>query len=251
MKKILKSMLVIFAVMMLVVTSTYAWFTSTVTALNNEITVGTLQLAVDEADGMTYGGVWGTDAWEVVRENADGSVTQSTTFTPWVNAAPDDINPYYIGVRNRGTISANIRSYALGAWTAGPRLNGTNGCPVLADANADLIKVATIHQYATTPTGGCESAIGCRNMRDALQTGSWTPVGGLTALDANNVTGLYFGTTTGTGLLADSYFALAENEFVVYRIDLQLDNTANDCYQGATYQFDFTVEGKQVAASTW
>lgn len=257
MKRILKSVFTIAAVLAVLGTGTKAYFSSTVTAQDNVITTGTLLLAVDTAQNNTYVGTWGfPNAWEVVRQNADGSVTQSNFFIPWTGAAPGESFDYFVGVRNAGTIDANIRATATGAWVSGPGF-GTDGCPATAEgANASLVSVTNVHLYAAAPGSGCESHIGCRNLRDGLLTGSWMTLSGLTAGDKTAPdSGMYFyGTTNGntTSTAQADLYNLGGSEFVVYRVTAQLDGPGtNNCYQGATYNFDFTVEGKQYNAPAW
>ncbi len=40
---------------------------------------------------------------------------------------------------------------------------------------------------------------------------------------------------------------LEEGEFAIYEVQARLSTAADNCYQGATYHFDFGVEGYQEA----
>lgn len=261
MQKILKSVVTLAALLAITTSATGAYFTSSVVAPDNVITTGTLLVAVDSAQEDTFVGTWGyPNAYEVVRENADGSYTLGMPFIPWTGAAPDDTHTYTVGVRNNGTIPLNFRAAAVGGWVSGPRFGtaacvgmGVGGSNVEANgtnSDASLVSVSNVHLYAATVGGGCESDFGCRNLRDGLLTGPWTPVAGLTAGDVANPTGWYYGTTLGTdGTSGGSFIALNEGEFAVYQVTTTLDADTNNCYQGATYNFDFNVQGKQVDAS--
>ncbi|MBD3279443.1 MAG: hypothetical protein GF390_01900 [Candidatus Pacebacteria bacterium] len=249
MKKLLKSLLVLAVVATTSVTSTQAYFTSEVTVEDNEIVVGTLLLALDAAQEDSYVGTWGhPNAYNLVRENEDGSVTQTYTLEAWTNAAPGETNTYTVGIRNRGTLDMNVRAAATGAWVDGPRF-GTGGCPSTADADPTLVSVSNVHQYAVTAGGGCESDNGCNNLRDGLASvGAWTPVSGLTAADSGSVVGWYHGDTDGGGD-GDALYTLAESEYAVYQVEVTLSPATDNCYQGATYHFDLTAQGKQPAGA--
>lgn len=271
MKKVLRSLTIVALALTLMVGASSAYFSSSVTAQDNVISTGTLMLAVDTAQNSSYVGTWGApNAWEVVRQNLDGSVTQSNYFIPWTNVAPGETNEYFVSVRNAGTIDANIRATATGSWVSGPRfgqtLPGNDGvagtgddfaCPATpAEADASLVSVSNVHLFAAAPGTGCENQLGCRNLRDALLTGPWTTLSGLTAGDKTAPeAGYYYGTTNGSTNYASNQanlFNLGANEFVIYRVSTALNGPAtNDCYQGATYNFDFTVQGKQYNAPTF
>lgn len=249
MKNILKSIVTIGALAAMLTVSTGAWFTSSVTAQDNVINTGTLLVAVDSAQEDTYVGTWGApNAFNVVEQLANGTVVQNGNFITWDNAAPGDINTYTVGVRNAGSIAFKFRAGATGAWVSGPRF-GTLGCPVdAASADHSLVSVTNIHQYAVTAGGGCEGDFGCRNLRDGLQTGPWTPATGLTAGDSGAVTGFYYGVNEGNGNVGGTPSQIGAGQFAIYQVEAELSNTADSCYQGATYHFDLGVEATQVAA---
>jgi predicted ribosomally synthesized peptide with SipW-like signal peptide len=253
MKQIIKSALMIVASLSIIGSASGAYFTSTVTAADNQITTGTLALAIDSSIDSSNGGtgqLFGLPyTWNVAYQDSLGANIAGTPFTPWVGAAPGDSNSYFVAVRNLGSVPAQIRAAAVGRWTAGPRF-GTLGCPADAvSANAALISVSQVHQYAT---GNCEGVNGCENLYYGLTNVSYFNEAGVSAQNSGPWSGYFYGVTSGT---PDEFnvnrFALAQNEFVVYRVDAQLSTAADNCYQGATYTFDLTVEGKQVADPAW
>jgi predicted ribosomally synthesized peptide with SipW-like signal peptide len=255
--KLIKSFLVLSVVVGVVAGAAHAYFTSSVTAEDNEIEAGSLLVAVDSAQNDSYDGTWGySNAWNVVKEELNGTVVLGNPFLTWTGAAPGDLQHYYVGVRNRGDIPMQVRAKAVGQWVSGPRF-GTTGCPAnAASANAGLVTVDNVHLFAMTmtPTGGCDSEFGCRNLRDALGALGWSPVSGLTAGDSGTGSGNWFYSTVAGASSGDdsaTRYTLGEREFSIYRVDLELNSATNSCYQGATYQFDLTVKGKQVTDPAW
>ncbi len=239
-KKVLKSLLVLTVVLATAGLGTRAWFTSEVTAQDNQITTGTLLLAVDSTDATDSYTPPGT-GYIVVEQNEDGSVSQHNTFPAWTVAAPGDTYSVYLAVRNKGSIPFNYRAAALGAWQDGAPRFGTGSCPVDgADADANLVSVVNVHRYVS---GNCESEPGCQNVRGWLNTGPWTEKAGTSLYDSGPVTGYYE-----DGFA--SIWTLEPSEYVLYRVDLKLSNTTDDCYQGATYHYDLLGEAKQEGA-TW
>jgi len=280
MKKILKSLLVLTLVAVTVTQATRAWFTSTVTAADNEIVVGTLRLAVDAGDPETTGQVWGTDAWNVAYQATDGEVVQNNYFPVWEEAEPGTTYSYYMTVRNVGSVPANVRFNTSGEWSEGPRfgqdLPGADGvsgtaddvyCPTTAEntgsngwpmANQAIV-MNNIHQYASD---FCESEDGCLNLYYGLTSShptAHTNVAGISSGNrtAYNADGWYYGVTGGGGSEAGTPYALADHEFAVYRVDVEFDGDADtgnipyDCLQGATYLLDINTQAKQDLAPNW
>lgn len=278
-KSLLKSTLVLTLTFGITTGSTSAYFSSVVTAPDNEITTGTLLMAIDST--QNHGAYLGTgylespadptlwDGYNLAVQNLDGTVANNGEFEAWSGVAPGDSTSVWAAVTSRGTIPFNFRSAATGEWTAGPRfggdiagpdgLSGTADditCPATpADGDASLVSVTNVHLYrATNAGGGCESDAECINLRDSLLAEGYTAhQAGVTAGDSGPVTGYYYGTEDGAdGTSGGSRLLLAEDEFVIYRIDLELDGPAtNDCYQGATYNYDLTGEAKQEADPAW
>jgi len=258
MKQILKSLLVLAIVVATTAGATGAYFTSNVIAADNEIVAGTLLLAVDTAQNESYNPVWNSQAgaWNVVGDTINGVVV-GQPFITWDNAAPGEENSYYVGIRNRGTIPMNVRAQATGRWVSGPRFGNPSfpSCPATASgANHALVSVAEVKLFAATPTTGCDSEFGCRNIRDSLigLGGGWAPVAGLTAGSVAAPTGMFYGNTNGStnSSAQGDLLALGAQEFVIYRVDAELSPATDNCYQGATYTFDLAVDGKQVNG-TW
>lgn len=236
-KKILKSVLVLALVLATAGTATKAWFTSSVTAADNEIQSGTLLLAVDTAQSETDGRVWGVDAWNVVRELEDGTVDQRGYFIPWTNAAPGEKHSFYVALRNRGTIGMQVRTTVTGEWVEGPRLEE-------CEPDGSLVQVTNVHQFASN---NCEGEYGCHNLYYSLTGLGWEHLPGLESHDASPDPddGYYYGTVGGGGQAEGNHYTMDENQFAVYRFDVELSEEAGNCYQGATYHFDFVGEARQ------
>jgi len=270
-KKILKSILVLTVLLGTVGGATKAWFTSTVTAADNEITVGTLMLAVDSTWNHTYSGAWGSPNADIVVQDEDGVSIQYNNFEAWTNAEPGAYVAYsaeagadtwdtgnysiWMSIRNRGTLDLNYRAAVTGAWTNLPRAATDPACQAAYDldgtgSDPTLVKVRNVHRYDVGVGSGCENHEECRNIRDGLLTGPWTPQSaGTHDLTADPVAGYYYGTDD--GIASGTDIDLAPEEFVVYRVDLQLSETAGNCYQGATYQYDLVGEAKQLDGPAW
>jgi predicted ribosomally synthesized peptide with SipW-like signal peptide len=281
-RKILKSVLVLTFLGLVTVGATRAWFTSSVTAADNEIVAGTLRLAVDAGDPDTNGKTWGTDAWNVAYQSTDGSVVQKTTLFPtWEEAEPGTTYSYYMALRNLGSVPANIRFNTSGEWLSGPRfgqyLPGPDGvsdttddvyCPLTTQNTGNngwpkanlAIKMNNIHQFASI---NCEGENGCLNLYYGLTSSHPTHHTNVAGISAGNRTGYntdgwYYGVTGGGGSSTGNLYGLEQYEFAVYRIDMEFDGDADtgsipyDCLQGATYQFDINTQAKQAEpAASW
>jgi len=96
-KKILKSLLVLGVLGVTLGGATKAWFTSQVTAADNEITTGTLMLAIDSSQEHGYrdAGSWAFPLAYTVVEDIDGvETTYDHTFETWANAEPGVSVPF-------------------------------------------------------------------------------------------------------------------------------------------------------------
>ena len=251
MKNILKSVLTIAALAVTVTGATGAFFNSAVAVENNVIETGTLLLAVDTAQEDTMVGTWGTpNAFNVVRQMVDGSVDQQGNFISWENAAPGLKNTYTVGVRNNGTIPFKFRAAVTGEWLSTPGYNADCVADHGPTPDTSLVSVSNVHQYASD---NCEGDIGCENLYYGLtgHPAGWTHVAGLTGNDGSPAgDGFYYGVDEGTGKKAGTTPTLiGEKEFAIYQVELTLSNTADSCYQGATYHFDLGVEATQEAAT--
>jgi predicted ribosomally synthesized peptide with SipW-like signal peptide len=276
MKKILKSFLVLAIVLGSAGSATKAWFTSQVSAVDNVIQVGTLMMALDSTRQHVNVGTWGFDAAYTVVEDIDGVSTQYDydgggidgyedwspaafgLYAPFDGAWPRPVGNFSIwtSVRNRGTMPMNYRLLVNGRWTSMPR-GGTGACsaynPDGSNGDVNIIKVMNIHRYNGAACGGDQE---CRNIRDGLEALSVDndPVAGTGVHDTAAQLPLgtyYYGTDDGTagGVAID----VDADEYVVYRMDLQMDPTGvadPNCYQGATYHYDLVGEAKQTNA-TW
>ncbi len=276
MKKILKSLLVLAAVSVTMAGATRAWFTSTVTAKDNEISTGTLMLAVDSTRTHSYSPNWTLyDAYTVVRD-LDGESDQRETLEAWTNAEPASYvayedyvasgedpdepgnNSVWMTVRNRGSLPAKAYLNMTGEWTDLPRI-GSASCTSVADeasANHNLVRARKVHIYGGG-SSACENHEECRNLRDALEgLGSWSNIPATySTVDVDYNTGLggtgaTFYLSTDTTADGDAIY-LQPNEFVVVRVDLNLSTSADNCYQNGTYLYDVTLNGSQEANLSW
>lgn len=261
MKRLLRAFLVMALVLATTGVATSAYFTSSVTAADNEIRTGTLMLALDSTRVHTYTTppAWGGDNAYTVVEDVDGVSTAGQPFEPWLNAEPGTYVAYsndsgadnlpagnfsvWLAIRNKGTISFNVGAEASGGWVLPLPRQSTDPACASVTADPTLVKVMNIYRYAN---GGavpsCLSHEECRNLRDALLTGPWTTVSGYSA---RSWTGPI------AGFWSDDEVAFDANEFGIYRIDLNLDSTTDNCYQGATYQYDLNGVAKQVGAPSF
>lgn len=249
MKRLVKAFLVLTMVLGITGTATSAYFTSSVTAADNEIVTGTLMLAIDSTQTHTDNATWTfPHAYNVVRD-VDGVVTKGNSLETWTNAEPGSYVTfsswprekgnfsYWVAVRNRGSLDMYYRLYPnqAGAWSLTRTVDELgNSC---GTGDPSLVRVRNVHRYAVTPSGGCESDEECRNLRDALQgmAGySWTP----TTTSAIDVAGNPLN-NFGNDVL------LKANEFAIYRVDMQLVTSAGNCYQDATYSYEVSGEARQ------
>ncbi len=205
-------------------------------------------LAIDSTKTHSYVGTWGYPNAYVVVEDVDGVSIQYYTFEPWANAEPGVPVSYsswptaagnfsvWLAVRNKGTLPLNYR-YKIkntGDWIAGSRF-GTTGCPTLAGANDALVAIVNVHRY---PSDNCQGSLECANLYYGLKTGPWINKTGVSSGDSNPGTAYY-----------DDTLSLAAQEFVVYRVDLNLNSGTSNCYQGATYQYSSLGQAKQLGAA--
>lgn len=258
MKKVIKSILVIMVLAAVVTVATGAWFSSGATAEDNEITTGTLLIAMEStldydnnaantftSDALTETELADYMAYLVAEDNADGNRTNPNKFGAWVNAAPGDSTSRYLAIRAKGTVPMNYRVNANGEWTDGARF-GLPGCPEgpggPSTGDETLVYVGNVHQFAGND---CAGDVACEALRDSLESRGYTAVAGLVASD----TGVATSVVTGRVDMADNTSALVqlgENEFALYRVDLSLDGPrTTNCYQDATYLYDVDAEAKQ------
>lgn len=247
MKRLLKAFLVIASVLAVAGTASSAYFTSSVTAADNDITTGTLMVAIDSTRTHSYSPNWSLyDAYNVVKD-VDGVTIAGNPLETWSNVEPgvystfsdwprqDGNFSYWIAVRNRGTLDMYFKVYPNqnGSWTLTRTVDELGNSCGVGDPN--LVRVRNVHRYAVTPTQGCENDEECRNLRDALQSvGSWSPVS-TTAVDVIGNPLTNFGDNV----------LLGANQFAIYRVDMQLISSAGNCYQNATYQYDLDVDARQ------
>jgi len=254
MQKILKSLLVMVIALGVGVGATGAYFTSTVTAANNQIVAGTLALSIDSSDTVTNGGiaqVFGLPySWQVAYQTPTGTVQSGTPFTPWTAAAPGDTNNYYVAIRNLGNVPAQVKSSVTGRWVSGPRFGTTlpdnTVCPLDGpSADPTLVSVTNVRQFAT---GNCLGETGCENLYYGLTNTGYTNASGIVMQDNAAPTGTFYSVTSGTPNQANvNRVTFGSSQFAIYRVTAALSGpNTNDCYQGATYTFDLTSSAKQV-----
>lgn len=266
--------------------ATGAYFTSQVTAANNQITTGTLSLAFDSsrthfrATPFAWNSGFGPfgapyDSYTVAYDN-NGVNVNSSTFEPWTNAAPGLYVPYdtvanggngadnlptgnksiWVAVRNNGTVDMKVRASATGSWTSLPRTATDPACTGLTP-DPTLVSVKNVTIYGTT--GGsniCKGNEECENIYYGLTGivgGGWTYAtsANIAGSDVNftPAAGTAYLTTNGTA--GGTVIPLKSHEFVIARVDLNLSETANNCYQGATYQYNLVGNASQTNDPAW
>jgi hypothetical protein len=285
-KKLLKSALILGIAAMTGVGATGAYFTSNVTAANNVIVAGTLRLDIDSTRTHTAAphvwngatGPWGSpyDSYAVVRD-VNGVNTQLSTLEPWLAAAPgpyaaydtvanggngadvlaDGNHSYWISFRNMGNITMKVKSSVTGGtWTVDPAVEAANpGVCTSANLNAgNVVTVPNVTFYGTT--GGaniCKGNEECENIYYGITSlGGWSystdPV--IQGSDFNIAPSSSTVYVTDTGLSSGTPITLKSGEFVIARVDANFD-TSNNCYQGATYNYNLNGSAYQVGDLSW
>ena len=249
--------------------SSVAYFTTSATASDNEITTGTLTLAVYSTALDTFSGAPG-DGY-IVAEDVDGVsmdwTTDPGTYTAleaWTNAEPGAYATYgsyagtdnnngadtfnagnrsvWFGVVNTGSLPLDYRFNIDGDWTAGDRF-GTLSCPATpVDGDEALVSVERIRRYENGgATPGCQSHEECQNIRERLEFLSYVN----TTSAAANLPAVALGVDVDEA----TPVTLEANQFQIYRVDFNLDTSTDNCYQGATYLYDLNVDGKQLTGA--
>lgn len=274
MKKILKSLLVMAIVAGSVGGATGAYFTSTVSANNNQIVVGTLRLAIDSSRTHTYAPhVWNPfDSYTVVQD-VNGVSTNYNTLEPWLNAAPGPAAPfahvtpeqtfpegnhsYWISLRNAGSIPMIVKAnLGSGTWAVDPAVQAANETCTNTHLNeASVLSVPNVTIYTTDGMANiCKSQQECENIYYGLTSlPGWHYATDPAVQVAGNYNIIPSSTTvhlspTGAG---SAPIVLNQNEFVIARVDLNF-NTSDNCFQGATYTYNLTGNAYQVGdVTTW
>lgn len=222
-KKLLKSLLVIGLLGVTVAGATKAWFTSNVTAADNQIQTGTLRAAI----GTTADVLGGGSGYTVVYDN-DGEPTQVGFFPVITNIQPStagqtaEEKDVYVAVFNTGSLPFNYQSYISGLWVTPD------------DGEASLMQVRRIHRYATD---NWEGEWGASNIRTWLNTAGYTWQPGVTADTWFNWTGIF---NDGQTVNPMSY--------QVYKVSVGLSSEAENKYQGGAYQYVMYLQTKQINA---
>jgi predicted ribosomally synthesized peptide with SipW-like signal peptide len=277
MKTLIKSLLTIAVVSVATVQATGAYFTSTVSAENNQIEAGTLRLAIDSTQVHTNAAdTWGFPIAYTVVEDVDGLSTQYNTLETWLNAAPgpyagytneagadswaDGNYSYWVAFRNNSTISMKVSGDVdSGSWTIDPAVQAATLACQTADLNATpTVAARNVHFYAAD---NCEGHEECENIYYGLKTGPWNYANtfsngvALYAVDVAGapLTGEVYASHTGTN--AGVPMQLDPQEFVIARIDVNFDNAAavgiENCYQGATFEYDLNGYAHQLGDMSW
>jgi hypothetical protein len=173
---------------------------------------------------------------------------------------PEGNKSIWVAVRNNGTVDMKVRANAVGAWTSLPRSATDPACTNVTPANSDptLVSVKNVTVYGTT--GGsniCKGNEECENIYYGLTSlGGWTyatsPVVAGSDINYSPVASTFYLTNDGTSSTAPgNVIALKQKEFVIARVDLNLKETANNCYQGATYQYNLVGNASQTNDPAW
>jgi len=288
MKKLLKSLLVMLIAGATTVGATGAYFTSSVSAANNQIIAGTLRLALDSTRTHTTASTWngGLGPWGVPYDSYtfaydnNGANWNNYTLEPWQNAAPgpyvtytetqnggvgganlpDGNHSWWISLRNIGSITmkAKMGVNGGGVWTVNPAVqtaNPTCTSAYLATVAAGTVTAQNVTFYGTTAMSDiCKADKECENIYYGLTgLGTWhystDPV--IQGSDIN-VPGASLSTVyaSSDGTHTGTPITLKPNEFVIARVDGNF-NTSDNCFQGATYTYNVTGNGYQVGDMTW
>jgi predicted ribosomally synthesized peptide with SipW-like signal peptide len=273
MKKIFKSLLVMSIALGTSVIGTGAYFTSTVSASNNQIVAGTLRLAIDSTQTHISGPhTWGFPNAYTIVEDDNGVSTQLNTLETWMNAAPgpyvpyvntvgadvlpDGNHSYWIAFRNKGTIPMKVKGNVTGGtWTPDAGVLAANPTCTAAHLNSGTPTVAAPNVTFYGTTGGsniCKSHEECENIYYGLTSGPWTYSSDPTIAGADiNLTPpssmVYL---SSNGLSTGTPIVLKPSEFVIARVDGHF-NTSDNCYQGATYTYNLNGFAYQTGDATW
>lgn len=245
-----KGFFVLVSAFLTITGSTTAYFTTTVNANGNEIIAGTVSLAMDTTSSHEFinDPIWNTHAYNVAFDN--NGVTESVdSFEVWSEALPGDSFAYYLGVRNTSTTDLKFKFRPVGEW------NNLRNDP-LCVADPASVRFENLKIFGTGTD--CSSNNECHNIKEGLAnlSSSWTYRPNTTANNfiqsfENTGTGFVFLYGTSDGLSTGTNIVLAPSEFVVYKMDMKLDDeVVDDCYQGATYDWGVELKGYQTA-SPW
>ncbi|KKQ95817.1 MAG: hypothetical protein UV74_C0013G0422 [Candidatus Woesebacteria bacterium GW2011_GWB1_43_14] len=222
MKTLLRAFVITAVALTALTTATSAYFTANVTASNNQITTGTM---------TAYVGSWlnptgdATGQW-VAYADATGNY-EIGNFPVIANVEPGVTQYGYVVVANYGSLPFQYQGTAFGSWV---NTTGALGEPLVNS----LMTVPSIHRY---PTGNCEGNLYCADIYYWLTNAGYTNV----SAGSNDFAGPIVGG-------ASSDFQLNFKEFTIYRVDLTLDSSANNNYQGQTFNYTLNLQTKQVSA---
>ncbi len=261
-KQILKSGLIITFALGMVVAASTAYFMSTVNASSADVNAGTMRLAIDSTHTHTL--TQPTD-WYTVAEDVNGSSVSYAPLSSWQNAVlgayipytntpgedtyPSGNQSYWVALRNTGSVPMKLKlNLGGGNWVANPAIETAN--PLCTSALLDRNSPITARNVHIYQQDNCEGHEECQNILLGLKnldaTHPWSYVSSLKApvdIGGSTLSDPVFltadGTSTGTPIQVDSH------EFLIARIDLNFD-TADNCYQGATYNFNVTGEANQL-----
>ena len=180
-KKITISVFSILISLSLMGGATYAYFTDSATSGNNTLATGTLNIDIDQSNGIF--------------EN-------STTVTNW---QPDEDSYVRFDVVNNGTLPVYLRSFATGEWD-------------LPTLDENKVKVILVEYWDGS------------GWADLLNNPSG--INGLVYFSSD-------GTSTGTMM------PLSAGDRQEFRLTVELDSTADNTYQGRTFNSSVTVHARQ------
>ncbi|HEX6977603.1 MAG TPA: SipW-dependent-type signal peptide-containing protein [Patescibacteria group bacterium] len=225
MKTLLRAFVVTAVALAALTTATSAYFTANVTAANNQITTGTM---------TAYLGSWltptgdNTGQW-VAYADATGN-HQIGNFPAITNVQPGETRSGYVVVANYGSLPFRYQGSASGSWSTSL---GALGLPLVNS----LITVPNIHRYAA---GNCEADAYCEDIYYWLTNAGYTNI----SAGVGNFAGPVVGGDSPT-------FELNNMQFTIYRVDLTLDVTADNNYQGQTFNYTLNLQTKQVNAPSF
>jgi len=233
MKKIIRSMLVMIAIVMALVITTSGFFRSDIKASGNRVTTGTFEMAIDAMDAATSSQPYSVMSVE------NSVIVQKNKFPPLDTLLPGEKRTLYISLRNIGSIPYDFRVNFKGTW----------GDSALDAQN--MIEVADVKRFQS---GNCEGDIYCTSLV------SWLNLPGLFAFAGNPTSFGNLGsmsTTAGSNYfgnsntITDNINRLNVEEYQVFKVDLLFKPEAGNDFQGKSFTYDLFAQSKQINAPSF
>lgn len=240
MKKILRSIVVLGALLVSTTVGTLGYFSASVSATNNLIQTGTLAVNVaTTAPGSGNLGYW---------VNVGG--VQVANFPAMTNAAPGVPFYFYVAVANGGTLPFDYRAEVA------PYGGVSNTCPngwydtsdvCQPSLSPAVVDVTNVYRFSGEPDN-CESDPECLDLYTWLTVNnSYNMLGSVVFM--NNPTQPFGHPDTVSN---GSYTLPAQNDYSIYRVQVTLDPDATtNAYQNMRFRYTLNVAAKQTNAPTF